>query len=198
MYCSLIPGRMQESLSVYIVRSLCRTHVSNAAWGRWSILMKKQSFFSSRYATVNSTSVLSSHWFLACGWLLVGTNFSEWVQIFQKNSIRGEPILGGSKLNVTWTPPLYIHLMFTRCHSQIRCSHAFSVFCCSFAPMYYTEHKLKNKNGGGQGTRLTASHPRLANVPCHPSELSTALRLWWILYQQLHNTPGVNYNQILE
>ena len=39
--------------------------------------------------------------FLSCGWSRVGTNFSEWVQIFQKNSFRGEPILGGSKLNVT-------------------------------------------------------------------------------------------------
>ena len=39
--------------------------------------------------------------FLSCGWPVVGTNFSAWVQIFQKNSFRGEPILGGSKLNVT-------------------------------------------------------------------------------------------------
>ena len=29
--------------------------------------------------------------------------FSEWVQIFQKNLFWGEPILGGSKLNVTYT-----------------------------------------------------------------------------------------------
>ena len=36
-----------------------------------------------------------------CGWSIVGTNFSGWVQIFQKNSFQGEPILGGSKLNVT-------------------------------------------------------------------------------------------------
>ena len=36
------------------------------------------------------------------GWPIVATNFSEWVQMFQKN-FRGEPILGGSKLNVT--PP---------------------------------------------------------------------------------------------
>ena len=34
---------------------------------------------------------------LSCGWPIVGTN-SEWVQ---KNSLRGEPILGRSKLNVT-------------------------------------------------------------------------------------------------
>ena len=35
-------------------------------------------------------------------WLVYSRNkFSEWVQIFQKNSFRGEPILGGSKLNVT-------------------------------------------------------------------------------------------------
>ena len=39
--------------------------------------------------------------FLSCGWPIVGTNFSESVQIFQKNAFWGEPILGGSKLNVT-------------------------------------------------------------------------------------------------
>ena len=37
----------------------------------------------------------------SCGWSTVETNFSEWVQIFQKNLFWGEPILGGSKLNVT-------------------------------------------------------------------------------------------------
>ena len=36
--------------------------------------------------------------FLLCGWLIVGTNFSEWVR---KIRSRGEPILGGSKLNET-------------------------------------------------------------------------------------------------
>ena len=45
-------------------------------------------------------------------WLVYSRNkFSEWVQIFQKNSFRGEPILGGSKLNVT--------------------SLRWSVFCCA-------------------------------------------------------------------
>ena len=39
--------------------------------------------------------------FLSCAWPIVGTNFSEWVQIYQKNSLRGDPLLGGSKLNVT-------------------------------------------------------------------------------------------------
>ena len=50
--------------------------------------------------------------FPSCGWpihSIVGTNsfFLEWVQIFQKNSFWGEPILGGSKLNMTdtqWSP----------------------------------------------------------------------------------------------
>ena len=52
-------------------------------------------------------SLVITSWLLTCtdlpwcGWSTVGTNFSEWVQIFQKNSFRGEPILGGSKLNVT-------------------------------------------------------------------------------------------------
>ena len=47
--------------------------------------------------------------FVSCGWLIVGTNFSEWVQIFQKNVFREEPILGGSKLNVTvQLVPLYV------------------------------------------------------------------------------------------
>ena len=39
--------------------------------------------------------------FHSCGWPIVGTNFSEWVQVFQKNLFWGEPILGGSKSNVT-------------------------------------------------------------------------------------------------
>ena len=47
--------------------------------------------------------------FVLCGWPIVGTNFSEWVQIFQKNVFWEEPILGGSKLNVTvQLVPLYI------------------------------------------------------------------------------------------
>ena len=50
----------------------------------------------------------------SCGWPMVGTDFSEWAQIFQKNSL--EPILGGSKLNVTkpWLalPGLGISLLF--------------------------------------------------------------------------------------
>ena len=37
--------------------------------------------------------------FVSCGWPIVGTNFSEWIQI--KNVFREEPILGESKLNVT-------------------------------------------------------------------------------------------------
>ena len=51
------------------------------------------------------TSIVVTSWLLTCtglpwcGWSTVGTHFSEWVQIFQKNSFRGEPILGGSKLN---------------------------------------------------------------------------------------------------
>ena len=36
--------------------------------------------------------------FVSCGWPIVGKNFSEWVQ---KNVFWEEPILGGSKLNVT-------------------------------------------------------------------------------------------------
>ena len=31
---------------------------------------------------------------------------------------------------------------------------SFSFFGLHFASVYYTEHKLKNKNGGGLGTRL--------------------------------------------
>ena len=44
--------------------------------------------------------------FVSCGWPIVGTNFSEWVQ---KMLFREEPISGGSKLNVTvQLVPLYI------------------------------------------------------------------------------------------
>ena len=47
--------------------------------------------------------------FVSCGWPIVGTHFSEGVQIFQKNVFREEPILGGSKLNVTvQLVPLYV------------------------------------------------------------------------------------------
>ena len=47
--------------------------------------------------------------FVSYGWPIVGTNSSEWVQIFQKNVFREEPILGGSKLNVTvQLVPLYV------------------------------------------------------------------------------------------
>ena len=49
--------------------------------------------------------------FVSCGWPIVGTNFSEWVQIFQKNVFQEEPILGGSKLNViVQLVPLYVLL----------------------------------------------------------------------------------------
>ena len=49
--------------------------------------------------------------FVSCGWPIVGTNFSEWVQIFQKNVFQEEPILGGSKLNMTvQLVPLYVLL----------------------------------------------------------------------------------------
>ena len=86
IHCSLIPSRMQESLST------CNPGATEA----YSVI------HFSRYATVNSTNVLSSHWFFfRVTGLQMGTNFSEWVQIFQKNSFWGEPILGGSKLNVT-------------------------------------------------------------------------------------------------
>ena len=54
---------------------------------------------------MDTTDVLSSyfmtvdmHRFALMYWSTVGTNFSEWVQIFP---FRGEPIVGGSKLNVT-------------------------------------------------------------------------------------------------
>ena len=47
--------------------------------------------------------------FVSCGWPIVGTNVSEWVQIFQKNVFREEPILEGSKLNMTvQLVPLYV------------------------------------------------------------------------------------------
>ena len=47
--------------------------------------------------------------FVSYGWPIVETNFSEWVQIFQKNVLREEPILGGSKLNMTvQLVPLYV------------------------------------------------------------------------------------------
>ena len=50
--------------------------------------------------------------------------------------------------------PPYIHLT-TWHHSCDKCSQAFVVFCrFSASVYYYTEHKLKNKNGGGLGTRL--------------------------------------------
>ena len=50
--------------------------------------------------------------FVSCGWPIVETNFSEWVQIFQKNVFRKEPILGESKLNVTvQLVPLYVLLL---------------------------------------------------------------------------------------
>ena len=59
----------------------------------------------SRHASVDTTDVLSSYFTtvgmhrFACS--TVGTYFSEWIQIFQKNLFQEEPILGGSKLNVT-------------------------------------------------------------------------------------------------
>ena len=43
----------------------------------------------------------------------MGTNFSEWVQIFQNNVFREEPILEGSKLNVTvQLVSLYVFVCF--------------------------------------------------------------------------------------
>ena len=67
--CSLIPGHTQESLSAYTVQSLQQMHVSNAAWGRWGLPV----IHFSRYATVNSTNVLRSHW-LSFVWLACSGN----------------------------------------------------------------------------------------------------------------------------
>ena len=36
--------------------------------------------------------------FLSCGWPIVGTKFSEWVQIFQKNLFQGEPLFRGVQI----------------------------------------------------------------------------------------------------
>ena len=47
---------------------------------------------------MNSTNVLVVTGFVLCGWPIVGTNFSEWVQIFQKNVFQEDPILGGVKI----------------------------------------------------------------------------------------------------
>ena len=58
--------------------------------------------------------------------------------------------------------PPYIHLMSTRCHSQNRCSHAFSVlfcFCCSFTVMYYAECKPKNIKQRRSGNEANSSPP---------------------------------------
>ena len=62
--------------------------------------MEKQSFFfiDIQLWTLLMSLVVTD--FLSCGWPIVGTNFSEWVQIFQKNLFRGGLILGGSKLNM--------------------------------------------------------------------------------------------------
>ena len=100
MYCSLIPGRTQHSVSAYIVQSLQRTHVSNAAWGRWGAHEKQSFIFLDMQLWTPLMSLVVTD-FLSCGWPIVRTNFSEWVQIFQKNSFRGEPILGGSTVAVS-------------------------------------------------------------------------------------------------
>ena len=55
--------------------------------------------------------------------------------------------------------PYYIHLMSTRCHSQSRCSNAFSVFHCSLAAMYYAECKLKNIKWGRSGNETNSFPP---------------------------------------
>ena len=44
-----------------------------------------------------------------------------------------------------------VHLASTRRHLRVTCSQAFSVFHCSFAFVYYTERKLKNKKQGRPG-----------------------------------------------
>ena len=45
----------------------------------------------------------------SCGWSRAGRKFSEGIQIFQKNSFRGEPILGRSKLNMQF-PPIHLRI----------------------------------------------------------------------------------------
>ena len=60
---------------------------------------------------MNSTNVFSSHWFCFVWLIYSGNKFSRvhGFQIFQKNVFWEEPILGGSKLNVTvQLVPLYV------------------------------------------------------------------------------------------
>ena len=52
----------------------------------------------------------------------------------------------------------YVPLMFTWPYSCDKCSQSFPIFCRSSASVYYTEHKSKNKNGGGLRTRLPHNH----------------------------------------
>ena len=76
----------------------------NAAKANLGILMKT----SQPYATICTTDVISSNFMtvdmhrFALMWLVYSRNkFFRVVKMFQKNSFRGEPILGGSKLHVT-------------------------------------------------------------------------------------------------
>ena len=62
----------------------------------WVLHKPNQGILVETYATVNTTNVLSSYFMivdmLRFALMWVGTNFSEWLQIFQINLFRGEPI----------------------------------------------------------------------------------------------------------
>ena len=77
---------------------------------------------------MDTTDVVSSYFMttdmnrFAFMWLVYGgTNFSEWVQIFQKKLFREEPILVGSKLKVTGTLSWLVY------HANIQYSQASSL-----------------------------------------------------------------------
>ena len=69
----------------------------------------KSSHSFSRYATVNSTNVLSSHWFCFVWLAYSGNKFFRVGPNISEKCVWEEPILGGSKLNMTvQLVPLYV------------------------------------------------------------------------------------------
>lgn len=84
------------------IQILWQTLTLNAAWGHWGVLIMidTQVVDSSnvRWFNLSALPPLTYTDSPLSGWPIVGTNFSEWVQIFWKNLFRGN----GSKLKMTF------------------------------------------------------------------------------------------------
>jgi len=76
------------------------------------------------------------------------------------------------------SPPYTFHLTSTLCHME-SVPRTSPFFCPSPTFMYYTESRLKNKNGGDMGTRLKKRHSTYYKLCKYNCLLKATLQICW-------------------